>query len=112
MMGGSRLRGMLRRGAAAVVAVLLVVWMVGVGSLAWAMGQTPERFGRFMSHMPIVAFIVLPFETLWNVQRRGVLHMGDAAPDFSLATVDKTAQVQLASFRGKRPVVLVFGSYT
>jgi peroxiredoxin len=34
------------------------------------------------------------------------------APDFTLPTLDKSANVQLSSFRGKQPVVLVFGSYT
>ena len=40
------------------------------------------------------------------------LKAGDAAPDFKLPTLDKSAQVELASFRGQKPVVLVFGSYT
>ncbi len=40
------------------------------------------------------------------------LHVGDAAPDFKLKTKDGSHEVQLSSFKGKRPVVLVFGSYT
>ena len=53
-----------------------------------------------------------------EARRRGDLRMpdtlkvGDAAPDFKLRTVDGTGEVQLSSYRGKRPVVLVFGSYT
>jgi hypothetical protein len=38
--------------------------------------------------------------------------IGDAAPDFKLKAKDGDKEVQLASFKGKRPVVLVFGSYT
>ena len=38
--------------------------------------------------------------------------IGDTAPDFKLKTKDGDKEVQLASFKGKRPVVLVFGSYT
>jgi peroxiredoxin len=34
------------------------------------------------------------------------------APDFSLPALDHASNVQLASFRGSQPVVLVFGSYT
>ncbi len=34
------------------------------------------------------------------------------APDFSLAEVGQKRQVQLSGFRGKTPVVLVFGSYS
>ena len=40
------------------------------------------------------------------------LRVGDTAPDFKLKTDDGSREVQLSSFRGKRPVVLVFGSYT
>jgi peroxiredoxin len=56
-------------------------------------------------------FIVLPFESLWMSARAGDLRPGDAAPDFSLPTQDRTSHVRLSQFRG-RPVVLVFGSYT
>jgi peroxiredoxin len=38
--------------------------------------------------------------------------VGDTAPDFQLSTLDHKSEVQLSSFRGKQPVVLVFGSYT
>jgi hypothetical protein len=40
------------------------------------------------------------------------LRVGDAAPDFKLKTTDGSREVTLSSFKGKRPVVLVFGSYT
>jgi len=40
------------------------------------------------------------------------LRVGDAAPDFKLKTKDSSREVQLSSFKGKRPVVLVFGSFT
>ena len=40
------------------------------------------------------------------------LQVGDVAPDFRLPTLDRKATVQLSSFRGSHPVVLVFGSYT
>ena len=38
--------------------------------------------------------------------------VGDAAPDFTLPTHDGTANVTLSDSFGKRPVVLVFGSFT
>ena len=38
--------------------------------------------------------------------------VGDLAPDFELQNADGTTAVQLSAFRGKRPVALVFGSYT
>ena len=40
------------------------------------------------------------------------LKAGDLAPDFRLPTYDKSSLVQLSKFRGDRPVVLIFGSYT
>ena len=38
--------------------------------------------------------------------------LGDAAPEFTLPTHDGTANVKLSDSFGKRPVVLVFGSFT
>jgi cytochrome oxidase Cu insertion factor (SCO1/SenC/PrrC family) len=44
--------------------------------------------------------------------RDGNLKAGDPAPNFRLKSLDGKSQVELASFKGKKPVVLVFGSYT
>jgi hypothetical protein len=38
--------------------------------------------------------------------------INDLAPDFTLKTQDGKQQISLAQFRGKKPVVLVFGSFT
>ena len=40
------------------------------------------------------------------------LRAGDPAPDFTLPDLKKTKDVKLSSFQGKKPVVLIFGSYT
>jgi thiol-disulfide isomerase/thioredoxin/Ca2+-binding EF-hand superfamily protein len=37
---------------------------------------------------------------------------GSMAPDFELKTSDQSTSVRLSTFRGKKPVVLVFGSFT
>ena len=43
----------------------------------------------------------------------GALKAGDAAPDFTLKSVGGEGRtVSLSSFKGKQPVVLVFGSFT
>ncbi|HEY3616306.1 MAG TPA: hypothetical protein VGK96_05790 [Candidatus Sulfotelmatobacter sp.] len=78
------------------------------------MRQSPENFARVMAKIPgPVPFLLLPFETLWMHARAGALQVGSPAPDFSLAKLDKTAQVRLSSLTAQnRPVVLVFGSYT
>ena len=40
------------------------------------------------------------------------LKVGDPAPDFKLKTKEGNREVALSGFKGKRPVLLVFGSYT
>jgi hypothetical protein len=77
-----------------------------------AMKQSPVRFAKVMSKLPRVSMMVLPFEPLWNIARAGHLKVGDLAPDFRLVTYQKSSWVQLSGFRGDRPVVLIFGSYT
>ena len=37
---------------------------------------------------------------------------GDIAPDFELRDADGANPVSLSSFKDKKPVVLIFGSYT
>ncbi len=91
---------------------LVAVYFALVAALAITMRQPPDKFGAVMAKVPGMAFAVLPFETLWMNARGGHLTVGDEAPDFTLKTVDGAKQVRLSSFRGKLPVVLVFGSYT
>ena len=94
-----------------IAAVLLVLWGSFLLFIGWAMRQPPEKFGRVMMHMPMPAFFLFPFETMWSQARAGTVQLGDMAPDFLLPTQDHQSQVELSSLRG-RPVVLVFGSYT
>ncbi len=93
-------------------AAFFVIYVVVTIALYGAMRQTPDSFGRIMKHVPFPFMIALPFESLWMKARGGVLNTGEAAPDFQLPTLDHSSQVQLSTFRGSRPVVLVFGSYT
>jgi hypothetical protein len=37
---------------------------------------------------------------------------GDVAPDFTLLDIGGTESITLSDFRGRKPVALVFGSYT
>lgn len=78
-----------------------------------AMMQPPERFGQFMRRIPpVLVWGALPAQRMWLWARAGRLSVGEPAPDFTLPTVDHSAEVTLSSHRGERPVVLVFGSYT
>jgi hypothetical protein len=97
--------------AARVLAVLVVMWAIGVGFIAHAMREPPEKFAQVMKHVPGPAFMLIPFETLWNSARKGTLNRGETAPEFRLSTTDHKVSVNLSQLRGK-PVVLVFGSYT
>jgi hypothetical protein len=98
----------------AILGMMLAVWVLACAALYGIMRQPPETFARFMAKIPgPVAFLVLPFETLWTHARAGTLQVGDAAPDFSLLKLDKSASVRLSSLTAQgKPVVLIFGSYT
>lgn len=91
-----------------------LLWVAGCGTIYWKMCQSPETFGSFMAHLPgPVAFLAFPFETMWMRARAGHLQLGDSAPDFSLTKLDKSGSVQLSALSAqRRPVVLIFGSYT
>jgi len=97
------------------------LWALLCGVFYVAMIQPPDRFGRIIAGIPgplRIVMAVLPFESMWNLARGGSLAPGDPAPDFCLAVAhadesDSAGEcVRLSSFRGARPVVLVFGSYT
>ena len=88
-----------------------MAWIVFLFAVNRAMRKSPEEFGHFMKKLPMPAYFVIPFETLWSRARAGTVSVGDQAPDFNLELHDKSGRVALSSLRGK-PVVLVFGSYT
>jgi len=97
-----------------VVGALALLWVLGCGLIYSSMRRPPEQFGRVMSKLPgELPFMIFPFETMWMRARAGTLQVGDAAPDFTLAKLDKSAHVQLSSLSAQgKPVVLIFGSYT
>ncbi len=90
----------------------LVVYVILASGLFVAMLKPPAVFGHIMSKLPVVSYVLFPFEPMWLVARRGDLKVGDMAPDFALKTADRSAEVRLSSFRGQKPVVLIFGSHT
>src|ERR1700690_1669244 len=93
------------------VVSVVALWFVFLTAIYITMSQPPERFAAAIAKLPGPAFMLFPFETLWFRARAGTLSVGDQAPDFHLRTLDKTAEVSLSSFRGSKPVVLIFGSY-
>jgi len=94
------------------LALVAVLYGAACAGIYTAMCQPPERFGAIMSHVPDFAFLILPFRPFWMSARAGKLQVGDTAPDFELPTLDHQRTVQLSSEYARKPVVLIFGSYT
>lgn len=95
-----------------IVGAIVALYAVLTATLFTLMLMGPDRFARTMRYVPWPAFVALPFKPLWDVARRGSHSVGDAAPDFTLESPDHKTTTQLSTFRGEKPVVLVFGSYT
>ena len=106
------LKGNTKRLLGGTITVLICLWLGFVGFIGWAMHQPPEAFGHVMARMPMPAYFLFPFETMWTDARKGTLKVGDPAPDFTVQTLDTKTPMRLASLWGDKPVVLVFGSYT
>lgn len=101
-----------RRIALRIGIVALALYAAAFAGFYYAMRQPPETFGNVMKHTGPTPFLLFPFESMWKSARAGKLNVGDTAPDFALPMLDHSGSVRLSSFREKRPVVLVFGSYT
>ena len=76
------------------------------------MKRPPVEFAQVWADSPAQLKQLVPLRALLTRARGGSLEVGDAAPGFALQTPDKSRTVRLSDFAGKRPVVLVFGSYT
>jgi hypothetical protein len=94
------------------VILLSILWLCFVGYIDWAMRQPPEVFGRVMAKMPIPAYFLFPFETMWTNARKGTLELGDTAPNFNVQMLEGNEPLALSALWANKPVVLVFGSYT
>jgi hypothetical protein len=92
--------------------VLFTGWLCFLAYINWAMRQPPEVFGHVMARMPMPAYFVIPFETMWSRARKGHVEPGDAAPTFTVKKLEDKTPVELGSLWTEKPVVLVFGSYT
>jgi AhpC/TSA family len=102
----------MKRAILVVLVCIGLLYSFALVGFDFAMHQSPQTFSRVMMHVGPAPFLLFPFETMWKSARSGHLRVGDPAPDFTLPLLDHSSQVTLSSFRGVRPVVLVFGSYT
>ena len=105
-------RAKLKRRFLQIAAGAVLLYFSLMAGFAYAMRLPPQTFSRVMMHVGPIPFLLFPFETMWKNARQGPLRIGDAAPDFTLPLLDRSSRVTLSSFRGAKPVVLVFGSYT
>jgi len=101
--------------------ILAVALTLAIGAAAYGvllvrfyglMQEPPLEFAEAWAHTPAALKRLVPMPPLWKSARRGILNIGDTAPDFELETSDRARTVRLSDFAGKSPVVLVFGSYT
>ena len=110
-MSRTSMRRLLRRGVSVLVA-LVIAYSALLAATPIVMLQPPDRFGRIMAKVPGSGFHAHSLRADVDRRRDGHIEVGDVVPDFSLRTADRKGHVRLSSFRGQRPVVLVFGSYT
>ncbi|MDQ6676260.1 MAG: hypothetical protein M3Z09_03085 [Acidobacteriota bacterium] len=97
--------------AGALAGVYVAFWLV-VLVLAY---RSPGGMARVIARIPgseTPGPVLMPLQAIMFAARSGPLRAGMEAPDFELKTADHRESVRLSSFCGKRPVVLVFGSYT
>jgi hypothetical protein len=74
---------------------------------------TQLRHGRANApkDSPLTMQDVIASEEYRNLMTAKV-SVGDPAPDFELARIDRPGAVRLSSLVAERPVALIFGSYT
>lgn len=77
---------------------LVLILAASYGALSYMMGGPRDVYGFLRYALP-----------QWH---RGDLRVGDHAPNAQLVSLDGRTTVHLSDWVGKRPLVLIFGSYT
>jgi hypothetical protein len=77
---------------------LVAVLAIAVGVGCYFMGGPRDLYGFLRYALP-----------QWN---SGTLHVGEAAPDAPLYSLDGHSSFRIRDRIGARPLVLIFGSYT
>ena len=63
----------------------------------------------------VLVAVLLTYGAAFGQRRRGsdkAPKIGSKAPDFQLKVLNSKKKVKLSQFKGKKPVALIFGSYT
>jgi hypothetical protein len=79
-----------------IVLGLAVVTLLALGGFTYMVGGPRNLIGMLR----------------YDQREEGKLQVGDRAPDVTLLSLDGKTPVRLASHIGKKPTVLVFGSFT
>jgi hypothetical protein len=105
--------------AAKILVSIVTIYGAVLIALYVIISLPPGRFANIIASIPTsqkpggpLFEYVLPLEPIFKSARAGKLRIGDPAPTFNLKLVHGEDRVQLNSFRGVKPVVLIFGSYT
>lgn len=77
---------------------LAVLLLAGFGAAVFLAGSPRDAYGMLRY-------------AVWQM-RSGEVQVGDRAPDIELLALDGTTRFRLRDRLGRRPLVLVFGSYT
>lgn len=91
--------------------------MFGFGNLASPIPSQPHN-AMFVRPLHLIAAGWLAVSAVGSAaaaqtgRHPETIRAGTLAPDFTLASPDGKQSVTLSDFRGKKPVVLIFGSYT
>ena len=87
---------------------MLIIGGVAAG-IVWAQnpqpappGMAPEQRAKYQDYV----------KRMGDSRGEGKLKAGDPAPDFQLKQLHSERVLQLSQFKSKKPVALVFGSYT
>ena len=94
------------------LAVIATVWSSVTGLAQDRDPEKEERFRKFQEKRKRMRKGVRPDRRRPGESDANSLKVGELAPDFKLKSLDGKSQTQLKDFRGKKPVVLFFGSYT
>ncbi len=94
--------------ATAVGGALLVDWIRGAEGEAVQAPPPQPTLSPFYAQLKKKTESRSPSDN-WQTRK---LEVGSPAPDFSLPTVLGEKEIRLSDFRGRRPVVLVFGSFS
>ena len=94
------------------IAALIIGLLMGLnGAEVFSQNQNPDRQQQQRRQQQMNRLRQQRQQPAGN-RGQGGLQVGVPAPNFALKSLDGESETDLATFRGQRPVILFFGSYT